>query len=72
LDDIDKMPSDALNSHLAASESAIFNAERELEANPKYQELKASLKAVSEGFREVKKRQRAIITYILGRLDDLA
>jgi len=49
---------------------AIRQAEDELEANPKYQELKESLKAVSEGLREVKKFQNAVIQYSLSLIED--
>ncbi len=68
--DLDAMPVDVLKDHLIFSEQSINETIRELEANPKYQELKESLKALSEGLREVKKRQGAIIQYILHRLED--
>lgn len=55
---------------IAASAGAIKEAEDQLEANPKYQELKASLKACSEGVREVKKFQNAKIQYALHLLEE--
>lgn len=57
---------------LAISNSAasIKEAQDELDANEKYQELKESLKALSEGLRDVKKRQNAIIQYCLSLLED--
>jgi len=59
-----------LKDHIVASEHAIMEAQRELEANPKYQEIKESLKALSEGLRDVKKRQNAMIRYNLSLLED--
>ncbi len=55
---------------ISNSAAAIKQAEDELEANPKYQELKESLKAVSEGLREVKKFQNAVIQYSLSLIED--
>lgn len=50
--------------------ASIKQAQDELEANPKYQELKESLKAVSEALREVRKFQNAVIQYSLSLLED--
>ena len=55
---------------IAASCANIKDAVDELEANPKFQELKESLKAISEGLREVKKRQNAIIQYSLHLIEE--
>jgi len=43
----------------------IKQAKDELEENEQYQDLKESLKALSEGFREVKKFQNAKIEYCM-------
>lgn len=61
---------DQMRDAIVDSEYAIREAINELEANPKYLELKESLKALSEGLREVKKRQNAIIQYCLSILED--
>lgn len=61
---------DKLPGVIVAAESSIKQATEELEANPKYQEIKESLKALSQGLREVKKRQNAIIQYALHRLEE--
>lgn len=53
---------DIVISHACA---AIKEAADQLEANPKYQELKESLKACSAGLREVKAFQNAKIQYAL-------
>lgn len=59
-----------LDSAIALAAGAIKEAEDQLEANPQYQELKASLKACSEGLREVKKFQNAKIQYSLHLLEE--
>ena len=68
--DLESLPADMLKDHIVSAETAIRDAANELEANPKYQELKDSLKALSEGLREVKKRQNAIIQYSLSLIED--
>jgi hypothetical protein len=68
--DLDKMDVDTLGSHLYIAEHSIMEARRELDANPKFQELKDSLSALSAGMREVKKRQTAIIHYIVSLLEE--
>ncbi len=54
-----------LESLIYASCAAIKEATDQLEANPKYQELKESIKACSAGLREVKALQNAKIQYAL-------
>lgn len=61
---------EALEVGVALSAGAIKEASDTLEVNPKYQELKASLKACSEGLREVKKFQNAKIQYSLHLLEE--
>ena len=68
--DIESQAVDVLKNTVVAAEHAIMEAQRELEANPAYVELKESLKALSEGLRDVKKRQRAIIEYALSILEE--
>lgn len=67
---LESCPVDVLKDTVCTAEHAINEAIRELESNPKYQEIKESLKALSEGMREVKKRQNAIIQYSLSLLED--
>ena len=59
----------ALKNRLVAAELSINHATDELEANPDYQRVKEDLKALSEGLREVKKRQNAIIQYSLSLIE---
>jgi hypothetical protein len=68
--ELEALDSNMLKDHIVAAEHSIMEAQRELEANSKYQELKESLKALSEGFKEVKKRQNAMIRYNLSLLED--
>jgi hypothetical protein len=59
-----------LEAAITNAAGAIKTSEDELEANPKYQELKESMKAVKAGLGEVKKRQKAIIDYCLHLLEE--
>lgn len=61
---------DELQITISKSAGAIKEALDHLEANPKYQELKESLKAVSESLREIKKFQNAVIQYSLHLLEE--
>jgi hypothetical protein len=60
----------ALKAMIISSETSIKTAEEELEANPKYQELKENLKALSGGLRDIKKFQRARIDLALHILEE--
>lgn len=70
LEGLNAMTPDHLETQIALSAGAIKEAQDQLEANPKFQELKASLKACSEGLREVKKFQNAKIQYSLHLLEE--
>jgi hypothetical protein len=70
MSELEALTVEGLKDRIAASEASINNAIRELEANPKFQELKESLKAISEGLREVKKRQRGVIDYSVSLIED--
>lgn len=61
---------DELKQEIILSNYSIKDAIDELEANPKYLELKENLKAITEGLREVKKRQNAIIQYSLHLIEE--
>lgn len=63
--EIDSNDNDNLPQVITNAEQAMQQVQQELEANPKYQELKDSLAALTAGKREVYARQRAIIAYCL-------
>jgi DNA-binding transcriptional regulator GbsR (MarR family) len=63
LEDFNSAEFSKLEDSILQAVSSIKEAEDELEANPKYQELKENLKALSAGLKEVKKRQNAIISF---------
>lgn len=71
IEEMDAMSEDSLVKGVTASETAIADAKEELEANPKYQDAKQNVKAISQGFRELKKYQTAKIQYSLIRLKEL-
>lgn len=50
--------------------AAIKETQDQLEVNPKYQELKENLKAISAGFKDVKRFQNAVIQYSLSLIED--
>ena len=56
---------DELKNRIVQGEQAMVAAKAELEANMAYQELKASIKALSGGLRDLNKRQRAVIQYAI-------
>lgn len=59
-----------LKAKIAQAEGIVKQAQDELEANEQYQALKQSAKDMSEGMREVKKRQKAIVQYSLHLLEE--
>jgi beta-phosphoglucomutase-like phosphatase (HAD superfamily) len=69
-DELMSFSPDQLKARIISAETAMKQAIEELEANPKYQELKESLKALSSGLRDVKKRQNAVIQYALHLLGE--
>lgn len=64
-DQLDTSSTDQLTGVIVRAEQAMDDVAFELESNPKYQELKESLQAISAGKKEVNKRQKAIIAYCL-------
>ncbi len=52
---------EALNKRIAQANHSINETKTELEANEEYKKAKSDSKLLSSGFREVKKRQNAII-----------
>lgn len=63
------LPSPELEQVIITAEKSMKLAKDELEANPKYQELKENLSALSQGLKEVNSRQRAKIQYALHLLE---
>lgn len=59
-----------LQSIITNASASIKQAQDELAANPQYQELKESLKALSAGLKEIKQRQNAIIEYALHTIEE--
>ncbi len=69
LGDLDALSSTDLKNRIAQAVGSIKTTQDELEANPKFQELKEGLKAISEGLKEVKKRQGHVVAYCLHLLE---
>lgn len=67
---LDQESVEGLQVKVTQSQASIKQACDELEANPKYQELKESLKALSQGLREVKTHQNAVAQYSLHLLEE--
>lgn len=70
IQELDAAATESLKTSIVTADASIKQASDELEANPKFQEIKANLKAIGEGLREVKKRQNAIIQYSLHLLEE--
>lgn len=60
---------EALHKAIVDAEQAMKQVADELEANGKYQELKDQLSAVTQGKKDVNKRQKAKIAYALNLLN---
>jgi hypothetical protein len=58
---LESMNIEGLNQRIAQANQAIAETKTELDANENYTEAKETSKVLSSGFREVKKRQNAII-----------
>lgn len=58
-----------LQNVIVQAEVAISDAQEELEANLKYQQLKESLKDLSQGLKDVRKFQRAKIDLAISLLE---
>ena len=61
LQDLEAMDLADLNKRIAQANQAISETKAELDANEDYEKAKNDVKLLSSGFREVKKRQNAII-----------
>jgi len=71
LSELNNMNEAALKEQITKSEQSIKVTRDELEANPKFQELKENLKALRHGYSEVKTFQTAKIQYALIRLEEM-
>lgn len=65
VDEMDTMDSEQLKKVIVDASSAMKEVKEELEANAEYQRAKSDLKHLSEGKREVDKRQKSRINYAL-------
>lgn len=70
VNELGALDAEGLKQKIVQSSQSVDQAEKELEANPDYINLKESLKAVTAGLKEVKKRQNSIITVCLANLED--
>ena len=70
-EDMDAMDEKHLRDAIVDAANNIATALAELEANTKYQNLKANFKAAGEGMREVKKAQKARSDYALILLENM-
>ncbi len=68
--ELEASDAETLMNRITLASEAMRQVEDELEANEKYQRLREDLKAITEGKREVFKRQRAIICICLKFLKD--
>lgn len=77
-DEMDTMREEDLNRTIVEASGAMREVKEELEANPHYQKAKEDLSALSQGKKEVDKRQKAKIEYSLhllerfGQMDPIA
>mgnify|MGYP000008067018 CR=1 FL=1 len=63
--ELEAMDVASLDTRIVEANRAMQQMQDELDENPEYQELKESLKAVTAGLKEVKKRQNSIICIAL-------
>ena len=59
-----------LEKAIAHADMAVKQAMDQLEANPKYQEIKESLTAIRAGVTELRKRQGAVVAYALHLIEE--
>jgi hypothetical protein len=70
INELESQSPDQLKSQITSCEQSMKEALDDLEANPKYEELKEGLKALREGLTGVRKRQNAVIQYALHLLEE--
>lgn len=69
LAEMEAMSEEELKKAIVDANSSMKQVQEELDANPKYQEIKENLKAITQGKKDVNKRQRARIQYSLHLLE---
>ena len=69
LTELEALSPDQLKSKITEASEAMRKVAQELDDNPKYQDLKENLKALSEGKRETNRRQNAVILVCLSLLN---
>ncbi len=69
ISEIESLDKQQLESLVVQSNQAIAQAEDELHANPNYSAAKDAIKDLSQGLKEVKKRQQSKIVYALHMLE---
>lgn len=67
--ELEALSAEELKQRIVQANQSMDQAERELEENPEYQNLKESLKAVTAGLKELRKRQNSVITVALHSLE---
>lgn len=65
IEEMDAMDEPKIKNLIAVSEESIARATRERDGNDKYRSAKLAVKDLSEGLKDVKKRQNAKIQYAL-------
>ena len=68
---LEELADQQLKARIVMAEQAKEEAEAELEANPKFQELKEALKDLTSAKREINSRQNAIISMCVHLLDKM-
>lgn len=64
-EELDSLSPEDLKQRVVQANQAMKQVKEELQANPNYQELRSNLLALTQGMKDVNKRQRAIIAYAL-------
>ncbi len=70
LQELEAMDDSALALRVVQAGAAMKSAKSELDANPKFQQIKADKNALESGFKDVKKRQTGIVEYCLHLLEE--
>lgn len=70
VEELDKLDVVDLRERIVVANAAMKQADDELQANEKYQELKRSKSALEQGKKDVNARQNAVIKYCLHLLEE--
>lgn len=71
VEEMDAMAEEALKKVIIEASSSMKQVKEELEANQNYQSAKADLANLSQGKKDVDRRQKARVNYALVRLEEL-